>query len=275
MSFEYSGRTIPDDDAGLDALIRLEANRTLVEDRRDGRPEAQLDWISGMLTVHHDLIQRFEDAYLRLMKEADPGVVRAILDQADQHPSQGGFVHVLVSAIADSSTALSQSNDPLRTDGTTLLGATVRELNRLTSHRASLTPKAASQLAKVDRFEDGWPESDLLLLAFDFGHYSGRLLPTLQRLSSDEEALSLFASAMSNAGPPLSTDGFDLIGRAGGSVRDNFASVLRAFLSSAEQSRQLLLASDRLKDLPPNVQQALLTPRPDPWPDYASRLRVT
>jgi hypothetical protein len=275
MSFEYSGRTIPDDEPGLEALVKREANRTLVEDRRDGRPEAQLDWISGMLTVHPDLVERFQGAYLRLMNEADPGVVRAILDQADQHPSQVGYVQLLVTAIADSSSALSQSNDPLRTDGTTLLGATVRELNRLTSHRAPLTPKAASQLARIDRFEDGWPESDLLLLAFDFSHYSDRLLPTLQRLSSDEEALSLFASAMSNAGPPLSTDGFDLIGRTGGPVRDNFASVLRAFLSSAEQSRQLLLSSERFKDLPPKVQQALRTPRPDPWPKYASRLGVT
>lgn len=272
MSFEYSGRVIPDDDSALDSLIRREATRVLVEDRRDGRPEAHLDWISGMLTVHAELVDRIEEAYRRLLAEAKPGIVRAILDQSDQHPSQAGFVRLLVEAIAESAAALARSEDPLRTDGTTLLGATVRELNRRTNHRAPLTAEAATQLEKVVRFEDGWPESDLLLLSFDFDRFSSRLVPTLERLSSDDEKLGLFAAAMSNAGAPLSTDGFDMIGRAGGPMRDKFAEQLQAFLSEAEQGRQQMLASEYYKNLSANIQERLRASRTDPWPEYASRL---
>ena len=273
MSFEYSGRTIPDDEASLDALIGREANRTLIEDRRDGRPEAQLDWISGMLSVHPDLVARFESAYLRLMRQADPQIVRAILDQADQHPSHEGFVRLLVEAIEEAD-VLRNGDDPLRTDGTTLLGAAVRELDRLTNHRAPLTGEAASKLESIGRREDGWPESELLLLTWNFSQYASRLLATIHRLSAAEESLGLFAAAMSNAGPPLSTEGFDAIGRAGGPDRDRFAERLHAFLSEAEQSRQLLLNSERFKDLPANVQQRLRASRIDPWPEYASRLGV-
>ena len=74
-------------------------------------PEAHLDWISGMLTVHPELIPRVETAYRRLLAAPDPVVGRAVLDQADQHPSRHGFVRILVTAIAESAAALRRVED--------------------------------------------------------------------------------------------------------------------------------------------------------------------
>jgi hypothetical protein len=274
MSFEYSGRQIPDDDDGLVDLIRREARRDVVEDRRDGRPESQLDWMSGMLTVHSDVVPRVEAAYARLVSEADPDIVRAILDQADHHPSRNGFVKLLVDAIGQSASVLKRKSDPLRTDGTTLLGATVRELNRRTNHRAPLSPAAVTELARVDRYEDGWPESELMLLAFDFDVFSSRLIPTVAQLLSDDEKLGLFVAAMANVGAPLTTKGFELLGRAGGELRDKFAARLRTFLSEAEHGRQQLIASEHFKTYSREIQRRLTAGRDDPWPEYASRLGV-
>lgn len=275
MSFEYSGRHIPDDDASLAALVRKEAARPVSEDRRDGRPESQLDWLSGMLTVHGEMLRRIEAAYRQLFAEADPVVVRAILEQADEHPSRSGYLGILVDAIGSSAAGLKRGRDPTRADETTLFGAVVRTLDRVANHRAPLTGAAADQLEGVTRVEDGWPQSELLLLTHDFDRYSQRLIPTLTRLSADDEQLGLFGAAMANAGEPLTTGGFDLIGRAGGALRDRFAERLRAFLEQAEQGRKALLGSEYFKSYPPDVQQRLSAERADPWPEYAARLRLT
>ena len=269
---EYLGREIPEDEQGLLDLIRADAHRHLQWDPRDARPPRTLDWVSGLATAHPELLATIEAAYAQLLADADPDEVREVLAQAVEHPGSDSFERLLVDAIEHHADALRAKEDTTHSDRS-LLGAVVRTLSSLKSP-PPVTPGASRVLGAIDAPADGWPNSLLLALVADFDAHSEKLIPALERLASDDEESDLFVSGMIASGPPLTTRGFEAIGKAPVDLRDRFAASVRALLTRSEEGRKLMISSGAINKLPADAQARLLAPRSDPWPDYATRLGV-
>lgn len=267
---EYNGHEIPDDDDELTELIRRDAHQTIVWDYRDDKPPSPIDWVSGLLQEHPELVARVEKSYAQLLAGADPIEVREILEQAASHP--GNMMQLLADAVAQHADALRAAVDSTN-DSRSVLGAVVEKLDSL-ANGARVPTSDASALASIDDPSDGWPTSFRLALTADFDANRSQLLSNLQRLETDDEALMAFVRGFIAAGSPLTDRGLEEIGKGPIELREKVAAAVKQFVADSQSARQTLLNSPALAKYPPEIRQRLAAPRPDPWPDYAARLGV-
>lgn len=264
---EFENRFVPDDPKRLTAFLRDEAKRIMIEDRNPDADQSSLDWVQRLVAAHPEIEGAVEDAYEKLLEQAEPRVVAEVLFQIQQRP--GSMPARLPHVLMEAAPLLSEAEDPSHGDGRTLLGALVEALSRF---RPALSSDVIDALASIARREDGWPTSFRLALIAAPDRLVGRVNDTLDAL--DDEGLSLFLAAILNDGGDATSKVLDAIAKAPVPLRHRAAGAIKRFLEDSEANRQHLIASGILARYPEEIRQRVMQAREDKWPAIASRLGV-
>lgn len=263
---EFEDRSVPDDPKMLTAFLRDEAKHVQIEDRNPNADQSSLDWVQRLVVAHPEIESAVEDAYEKLLRQAEPRVVAEILFQIQQRP--GSMPARLPLVLVHARQALSEAEDPSRGEGRTLLGALIEALARF---RPTFSPDAIDVLASIDRREDGWPTSFRLAVIAAPERLAGRVSETIGTL--DDEELSLFLAGVLNDGGDATSKVLDALAKAPAPVRDRGAVAIKRFLEQSEADRQHMLSSGILERYPEEIRQRVQH-REDKWPTIASRLGV-
>jgi hypothetical protein len=263
---EFEGHFVPDDSKKLTAFLRDEAKRAMVEDRNPNADQSSLDWVQRFVAAYPEMEAAVEDAYEKLLTQAEPRVFSEVLFQIEHRPGAmpGRLPRVLVKA----QEPLSGAEDPTR-DGRTLLGALVEALARF---RPSLEADAIDTLASIQRPQDGWPTAFRLALTADPGRFAARVNETIEALGDEE--LSLFLASVLNDGGDASSRVIDAIAKAPPALRHRVGLSIKTFLEQSEADRQHMIASGILERYPEEIKRRVTQPREDKWPSIASQLGV-
>jgi hypothetical protein len=211
---------------------------------------------------------RLDDAFAQLLTE-EGSLARLVLEQVSRFRTS--FLPRLFRVMEGRCGELSSRRDTSRTDGCSLLGAIVETASLMVKvTRPSVA--LAHELAAFERPEDRWPMTFFLALPGDIEGLLPRFPGIVARL--DDEALFDFASSMVGNGSPWTDVVFEAIGRGPLDVRDRCVNAVRRVTERMEETRAELAAL-KLDDPEQQalVQAAVL--RPNPWPEFASRLGVS
>jgi hypothetical protein len=263
---QFESHDLPDD-GDLVPLLRRVATQGFVE-RGDAGDFSPFDWVARLYEAYPDWRDRVDDAYAKLLTAEDP-LPKFVLDQVKKLPVRS-FLPRLYSTIEGRCAELASRVDTTRTDGRSLLGSIV--------HTAAMMGKTvhpsvalADELAAFDRPEDGWPLSLQLALPGDVKGLLPRVISVLKQLDADQ--LYTFVNGMVADGPPWTDIVFEEIGRGPPDLRDRVARAVRRSTDEMEGARGAMAMMD-FDD--PEVQAYVraAADKPNPWPEFAARLRV-
>jgi hypothetical protein len=262
----FESHELPDD-GDLVPLLRQVATQGF-DERGDVGDFSPFDWVARLYESHPEWRDRVDDAYVTLLTAEDP-LPKFVLDQVKKMPVRS-FLPRLYRAIEGRCAELAGRADTTRTDGRSLLGSIVHTaamMGKSTHPSASL----AHELAAFDRPEDGWPSTLQLALPGDVKGLLPRVLSVLKQL--DDARLYELVNGMVADGPPWTDVVFDEIGRGPKDLRDRVARAVRRSTDEMEGARDAMSMMD-FDDPEVQAYARAAASKPNPWPEYAARLRV-